>query len=322
MKPLTRLTAAMCLIAAATTGASAQSWPDKPVRMIVTSGAGGSPDAAARAISDELGRSLGKPFVVENKAGAGGVVGLNALKASAPDGYTFALAPASSIVTAPRLFKDVPYDIDTDFVPVAFLGKTPIVIAVRKDSPFKTFGDLLKASREAKEPLAIGTTSVNSLPHLLAVIAGEKAKGKFLPVPFKTSPQGITAVLGGDVVAMVDGAPSFEGMVRGGELRLLASFSDKRLASNAALPIVVEDAAGVAASGWFGFFAPKGTPADIIEKARSSINAAMSKPEVQGKLTSLTIFPEAMTGAEYAAFLAREKKFWADALAAAGAKSK
>jgi tripartite-type tricarboxylate transporter receptor subunit TctC len=144
----------------------------------------------------------------------------------------------------------------------------------------------------------------------------------FLPVPFSTSPQGITGVLGGDVVAMVDGAPSFEGMVRSGELRLLASFSDKRLASNAALPIVVEDAAGVAASGWFGFFAPKGTPPEIIEKLRTSINAAMSKPQLEGKLTALTIFPEKMTGPEYVEFLSREKTFWADALAAAGAKPK
>jgi tripartite-type tricarboxylate transporter receptor subunit TctC len=322
MKSFLRLITAVCFVASAMTGAIAQTWPDKPVRILVLSGPGGSPDVAARTIANELSQSLGKQFFVENKVGAGGIVGLAALKSSAPDGYTFALGPASAFVTAPRLMKDVPFDVDKDFVPVAFVGRTPIVIAVRKDSPLKTFGDLLKASREAKEALAIGTTSINSLPHLLAVLAGEKAKGKFLPVPFSTSPQGITAVLGGEVVAMVDGAPSFEGLVRSGELRLLASFSDKRLASNATLPIVVDDAAGVAASGWFGFVAPKGTSPEIVEKLRTAINAAMSKPEVEAKLASLTIFPEKMTGPEYVAFLDREKEFWAKALEAAGAKVK
>lgn len=320
MKRLACLTAAACLVATSFSAAIAQTWPEKPVRIVVFSGAGGSPDVAARTIASELSQSQAKQFIVENKVGAGGIVGLSAVKSSAPDGYTFGLGPASAFVTAPRLMKDVPFDIDKDFVPVAFLGKTPIVIAVRKDSPFKTFGDLLQASRDAKDGLAIATTSINSLPHLLAVFAGEKAKAKFLPVPFSSSPQGITAVLGGDVVAMVDGSPSFEGMVRSGEMRLLASFSDKRLATNEALPIVREDTAGVAASGWFGFVAPKGTPPAVIEQFRAAVNSALSKPEVEAKLTSLTIIPEKMTGQEYLDFLSREKKFWSEALEAAGAK--
>jgi tripartite-type tricarboxylate transporter receptor subunit TctC len=320
MKRFACLVAAACLAGGSFTTAGAQTWPDKPVRIVVLSGAGGSPDVAARTIANELSQSLSKQFFVENKVGAGGIVGLAAVKASAPDGYTFGLGPASAFITAPRLMKDVPFDIDKDFVPVAFLGKTPIVVAVRKDSPFQTFGDLLKASRESKDGLAIATTSINSLPHLLAVFAGEKAKARFLPVPFSSSPQGITAVLGGDVVAMVDGSPSFEGMVRSGEMRLLASFSDKRLASNEALPVVTEDAAGVAASGWFGFVAPKGTPPEIIERFRAAINSALSKPEVEAKLASLTIFPERMTGQEYVEFLSREKTFWSEALEAAGAK--
>jgi tripartite-type tricarboxylate transporter receptor subunit TctC len=320
MRLLTGLSAALCLLGAWTVDVNAQPWPDKPVRMLVLSGPGGSPDVAARTIAQQLSQSFGKQFVVENKLGAGGIVGLSALKTSAPDGYTVALGPASAIVTTPRLFKDIPFDIDKDFVPVAFVGKTPIVVAVKKDSPFRTFEDLLGASRKAKEPLAIGTTSTNSLPHLLAILAGRKADGKFLAVPFSTSPQGITALLGGDVVAMVDGSPSFEGMVRNGDLRLLASFADKRLASNQGLPVIAENAPGVAASGWFGILAPKGTPQDIIDKLRTGINDAMAKPDVEAKLTSLSIFPERMNGPEFSMFLTREKAFWADALENAGAK--
>jgi tripartite-type tricarboxylate transporter receptor subunit TctC len=306
--------------AVALAGANAQSWPDKPVRMIVLSGPGGSPDVAARAIANELSRSLGKQFIVENRVSAGGIIGLSALKSSAPDGYSFVLGMASAFVTSPKLTKDMPYDVDKDFEHVAFVGRTPIVVAVRKDSPLKTFGDLVKVAREAREPIAIATTPINSLPHLLTVFTAEKAQAKILAVPFSSSPQGIAAVLGGEVVAMVDGAPSFEGMVRSGDLRLLASFSEKRLPTNAALPLVAEETSGVAASGWFGLVARTGTRPEVIEKLRSAVNAAVSTPEVEAKLASLVIFPDPMTGPGYAEFLDREKTFWAAAIDAAGAK--
>lgn len=321
MKRIVCIAAVACLASVLATAVQAQTWPDRPVKMLVLSGAGGSPDVATRAISQELSQTLGRQFVVENKVGAGGIVGLSALKASAPDGYTFLLAPASSIVIAPRLFKEVPFDVEKDFAPVAFIGKTPIVVAVKKDSPYKTFEELKKASQQAKEPIPVGTTSINSLPHLLGELSARKAGVKMFTVPFSTGSQAITALLGGDVQALIDGSPSFEGMVRSGELRLLASYADKRQFGNKDLPTVAENAPGLTATGWFGVFAPRDTPKEIIDKLRTAINNAMAKPDIEERLVSLNIFPDRMTGPEYAAFLAREQSFWAEALKDVGAKS-
>lgn len=315
------LTAALASLAVLVApGAQAQSWPNRPIKMLVISGAGGSPDVAIRAISQEVSESLGQQLVVENKLGAGGVVALSALKSSAPDGYTFLLAPASSIVIAPRVMKDVPFDIQKDFAPVAFIGKTPIVIAVKKDSPYKTFEDLKVASKQAKEPIPVGTTTINSLPHLLGELSAKKAGAKIFSVPFSTASQAMTALLGGDVHALIDGSPSFEGMVRSGEVRLLASYSERRQFGDKELPTVAESAPGLTATGWFGVFAPRDTPPQIIDRLRTAINNAMAKPDIERRLLALNISPDRLTGPDYAAFLAREQSFWADTLRDVGAK--
>ena len=200
-------------------GAQAADWPEKPVKLIVFSGAGGSPDVTARLLADQLSRKWGQNFYVENKVGAGGITGLTALKNSVADGYSFGLSPASAIVISPLVFKDVPFDIEKDFLPVAFVGASPIVVAVRAESPFQTFADLVVASKNASEPVAIATPLTNSLPHLLASSLKKRAEGNMTIVPFSTSPQGVTALLRGDVVAMIDGYPSFEGMLQGGKVR-------------------------------------------------------------------------------------------------------
>jgi tripartite-type tricarboxylate transporter receptor subunit TctC len=320
MKKIARAAVLALLASLVAAAAQAQAWPNRPIKMLVISGAGGSPDVAIRAISQDVSESLGQQLVVENKVGAGGIVALSALRSSAPDGYTFLLAPASSIVIAPRVMKDVPFDIEKDFAPVAFIGRTPIVIAVKKDSPYKTFDDLRVASKQAKEPIPIGTTLINSLPHLLGELSAKKAGAKIFSVPFSTASQAMTALLGGDVQALIDGSPSFEGMVRNGEVRLLASYSEKRQFGDKELPTVAESAPGLAATGWFGVFAPRNTPPQIVERFRGAINDAMAKPEIEKRLLSLNISPERLTGPDYAAFLAREQSFWAEALTDVGAK--
>jgi tripartite-type tricarboxylate transporter receptor subunit TctC len=310
----------MLAIALSSAAAQAQSWPDKPVKLIVMGAAGGSPDVAARVISDRLGKTGGARLVVENKVGAGGITGWTDLKRSAPDGYTFALIAASAYSLTPHLFKDLTFDVDRDFVPAAFVGTTPIVVAVKKDSAYRSFEDLLKASKQSDGKTAVATPPVNSLAHLLAELANARTEAKMNLVPFSTAPAGISAILGGDVVGMVDGYPSFEGMLRSGDVRLLASFSAERMANNRALPTVNETIKGLEATGWFAIFAPKGTPSEIIEKLRSAVNEALDAPEVSNRMLALSIFPEKMTGEELTAFLRKEQAFWSDAVKAAGVK--
>ena len=301
--------------------AHAQAWPEKPVKLMVLSAPGGSPDVAARAISERLGKTTGQRFIVENKVGAGGIPGWSALKDSAPDGYTFALVPASAYVLTPHLFKDVPVDMNRDFVPAAFAGTTPIVVAVKKDSPYRTFEDLLKASRASNGKTAVATTLINSLPHLLGELSNKRADARFHIVPFSTSPAGVTAILSGEVVAMIDGYPSFEGMMRSGDVRLLATFSSERMANNRSIPTVSEAVNGLSATGWFAIFAPKGTPPEILEKFRKAVDEATSNEDVSRRMVSLSIFPERMDADELGKFLKKEQDFWAAAVSTAGAKT-
>lgn len=301
--------------------ARAEDWPERPVKMIVLSGAGGAPDIMARLLTEDLSRKFGKNFFVENMAGAGGITAMRALKVSAPDGYTFALAPASAIVIAPRVFKDVPFNIDTDFAPVAFVGSSPIAIAVKSDSRYKSFPEFLAALKAAPQSMPIATTVTNSLPHLLAVMTKLKTGADFTVVPFTSSPQGVTGLLRGDVAAMLDGYPSFEGMRQDGQVRILASFDPARSELTKGLSVVAEAIPGVVGTGWFAIFAPKGTPPTVVGKFKAAIDEALGKPEVTEKMQTLTIVPQPMPAAAFLEFLEKEKTYWKEAIEKSGATS-
>jgi tripartite-type tricarboxylate transporter receptor subunit TctC len=301
--------------------ARADDWPSRPVKLIVLSSPGGAPDIMARLITEQVSRKFGKNFYVENSVGAGGITGMRALKTSAADGYTFGLAPASAIVIAPRVFKDVPFDIDTDFAPVAFVGASPIAIAVKADSPHKTFADLLAALKAAPQSMSVATTLTNSLPHLLGVLTKLKSNADFTIVPFSSSPQGVTALLRGDVVAMVDGYPSFEGMRQDGQVRILASFDPARSDLTRGAPVVTESIPGVVATGWFAIFAPRDTPQVIIDRFKSGIDEALGKSEVTGKMLTMTVAPKPMPAPEFGKFLETEKSFWIEAIEKSGARA-
>jgi tripartite-type tricarboxylate transporter receptor subunit TctC len=299
--------------------ARADDWPARPVKMIVLSGAGGAPDIMARLLTDDLSRKFGKNFYVENSVGAGGITAMRSLKVSAPDGYTFALAPASAIVIAPRVFKDVPFNIDTDFAPVAFVGASPIAVAVKSDSPYKSFAELVDALKATPQSLSVATTLTNSLPHLLGVLTKLKTNADFTVVPFSSSPQGITALLRGDVAAMMDGYPSFEGMRQDGQVRILTSFDPARSELTKGLPVAAEIVPGVVGTGWFAIFAPKDTPTAVIEKFKAAVDEALAKREVIEKMQTLTIVPQPMPTAAFAQFLEKEKAYWIEAIEKSGA---
>lgn len=313
------VTTVILVLVTSLAAARADDWPSRPVKLIVLSGPGGAPDVTARLIAEQLSRKFGKNVYIENSVGAGGITGMRALKTSAADGYTFGLAPASAIVIAPRVFKDVPFNIDTDFAPVAFIGASPIAIAVKSDSPYKTFADFL-AALKSTQAMAVATTLTNSLPHLLGVLTKVKTNADFTVVPFSSSPQGVTALLRGDVAAMIDGYPSFEGMLQDGQVRVLASFDGARSDVTRGQPVVTESIPGVVATGWFAIFAPKDTPQAIIDKFKSGVDEALVKPEVADKMRTMTVVPQPMPTAQFVQFLAKEKAFWAEAIEKSGVK--
>ncbi len=320
MLQLFRLVTMVMLAAAVSlTATRADDWPAKPVKMIVLSGPGGAPDIMARLLTEDLSRKFGKNFYVENSVGAGGITAMRSLKVSAPDGYTFALAPASAIVIAPRVFKDVPFDIDADFAPVAFVGASPIAVAVKSDSPYKSYPEFLAALKATPQSMPVATTLTNSLPHLLGVLTKLRSSADFTVVPFSSSPQGITALLRGDVVAMMDGYPSFEGMRQDGQVRILASFDPARSELTRGLPVVAESLPGVVGTGWFAIFAPRDTPKTVIEKFKAGIDEALLKREVAERMQTLTIVPQPMPAAALVQFLAKEKSFWLDVIEKSGA---
>lgn len=298
--------------------AHADNWPTRPVKMLVISSPGGAPDIMTRLIAEQLSRRFGKNFYVENSVGAGGIAAMRALKTTAADGYTFALVPASTVVIAPHVFKDLPYDIDADFVPVAFVGASPIAIAVRSDSTYATFADFLSALKT--QPLAVGTTITNSLPNLLGTLTRVKANADFTIVPFSASTQGITALLRGDVAAMIDGYPAFEGMLQDGQVKVLASFDDSRSDITRGQPVVAESIPGAVATGWFAIFARKDTPEAITAQFKLGVDEALVKPELVEKMRAMTVVPQPMPTAKLLQFIAKEKSFWAEAVERAAAK--
>lgn len=306
------------LLSAIGSPAIAQAWPDKPVRIIVPSAAGGSPDAVARVVADKLGAMLGARFFVENRPGAGGIAGMGALKASAPDGYNFAMVPASTIVLAPHLFKSIPWTLGRDVEPVALVGISPLVIAVKNDSPYRSLGDLVGDIRANPDKINVATTATNTLPNLLAKALADQTKTKPFIIPYPNSPTALTSLLRAESKVFFDGYPTFAGMLQSGDVRLLAMFAEKRLSNFSDIPVVAETIPGLKAPGWFAFFAPKGLDAKIAAKFMASLNEVLTDREVSERLYALAVYPEKMSAEQFATFIDREVKFWAEVAGNAG----
>jgi tripartite-type tricarboxylate transporter receptor subunit TctC len=296
---------AAALVLAAAMPASAQTWPTKPIRFVVPFGPGGANDLVARAVAEAASRQLGQPIIVDNRPGAGSVLGSDLVAKSAPDGYTF-LAPAAGVITNAMIKAKMPYRED-DLVPVALMAVSPSVIVVPADSPIKDLKGFVAASKLGKG-LNFSTAGTGSTPHFVAEMLKLKTGAKLQIIPYKSGSEGVVAVIGKQVDATSEASVVVLPQIKGGKLRALASTWDRRIAAMPDIPTAAEQGfPSVFIGHWSGVFAPKGTPDEILDKMNAAINTALKTPELRARLIPQGIDPIGGTRADFAKFLQGEK---------------
>jgi len=301
---LPRFAVALALGAAALS-AQADAWPSKPIRFVVPFGPGGANDLVARAVAEAASRQLGQPIIVENKPGAGSVLGADMVAKAAPDGYTF-LAPAGGVITNALIKTKMPYK-EEDLVPAAMMAVSPSVIVVSADSPIKDLKGLVAAAKTGRG-LNFSTAGTGSTPHFVVEMLKLKSGAKLEVIPYKSGSEGMVAVIGKQVDATSEASVVVLPQIKGGKLRAIASTWNRRIAALPDLPTAEEQGyPNVFIGHWSGVFAPRGTPEDTLEKMNAAINAALKSPELRARLIPQGIDPVGGSRADFSKFLAGEK---------------
>jgi tripartite-type tricarboxylate transporter receptor subunit TctC len=301
----TRLAGATLLALAAVAAHAADPWPSKPIHFVVPFGPGGANDLVARYVAEAASRELGQPIVVDNKPGAGSVLGAEIVAKSAPDGYTF-LAPAAGVITNAMIKKSMPYQEDA-LVPVVLMAVSPSVIVVPPDSPIKDLKDMVAQSKKGKG-LTFSTAGTGSTPHFVAGMLQHKAGAKLDIIPYKSGSEGVVAVIGKQVDATSEASPVVLPQIKGGKLRPIASTWNRRVAALQDIPTAEEQGfKDVVIGHWSGLFAPKGTPDEILEKMNAAVNKALKSSELRARLVPQGIDPQGGSREEFRKFLAAEK---------------
>lgn len=301
---------ALSTLPIATSAAQAQTYPNRPVRVILPFAAGGVADATARVVAEKLGDKLGQRFVVENFPGPGGMAAARTALSGSPDGYILAMLTNGTAVSVP-LFKSLSFDPLKDFVPISNLGNFDFIFATGAESGIKSLADFLKASREKPGNLNVGTIAVGSTQNLSAELLKTTAKVDFQIVPYKTTPDLVIGTIRNDVQLMVDSYVAMKAPILDKKLVALASSGAVRSPVTPDLPTVKEAGGGdFEASSWNGLFAPAGTPNEVIQLLNKSIRDVLADGEIKQRLLELGIEAAPSTPEELSARLRSDIVKW------------
>ena len=297
------------LLAFAVSHANAQSFPSKPIKLIVPFPAGSATDHIARLTGSELHAALGQPVVVENKPGAQGGIAAAEVARAAPDGYTLMMTTNTPQAANVSLFKKLNYDPVKDFAPVARLGTTSFMLMVRPDFPAKNLKEFLAQVRSQPGKLSAGYGSAGSQVSLAML----KSMGKLdvVEVPYKGIPQAITDTMGGSLAFTFVDLGNALGQAKGGKLKGLGVTSQKRTPLAPDVPAMAEELPGYELIAWFALMAPAKTPADVVQKVHDAAVKSLAKPDVKEKYATIGIDPAPMSSAELAKFIQSEIAHWA-----------
>jgi len=299
---------------------SAQTYPSKPIRFIVSFPPGGSSDLISRAIAPRMGEKLGQPVVVENRPGAGGMIGVDAIAKAPPDGYVIGLAAAGALSSNIHLYPTMPYHPEKDLAPLSMLAMIPFFL-VAHPSQASSLKELIETARAKPGALSYGHGGQGSTMHLAGELLNMMARIKVQAVPYKGSGPVSADVLGGQVPLGVVDVPSAIANVKAGKLRALAVTTKRRIAAAPDVPTFEEAGLpGYEAIGWFGAVAPAGTPPDVINKLNSEITAALSLPDVRERAIAAGAEPFPTSPEEFAAIIRDETKKWGEVVRTAGIK--
>lgn len=276
----------------------AQAWPQRPIKLIVPYPAGGNADQIGRLIADRLTGALGQQVVVENRAGAGATIGAQAVARSPADGYTLLLAPSAVMVITHHLRK-VPYDPEADFVPIASLSSSYGLVAARADLPANTMAELIVLARQQPGKLTFGSAGTATATHLSGEIVHQKAGIQVLHVPYKGSAESLNDLVGGRIDLIYD--PVALPQVKAGRLKVLATTAAMRHPELPQIPTLKEQGIDADVGSWFALFAPRGTPAEVIDRIATESGKAMNAPGMRETLLKMSQYPDYRNPVQFAA---------------------
>jgi tripartite-type tricarboxylate transporter receptor subunit TctC len=310
----------LSLAAAATSIASAQDYPSRPITLVVPYAAGGGNDVMARVVAEKMSKTLGQNIVVENRAGAGGSVATRAVAKAAPDGYTLVLGGTGSLAVNPTLYNNVGYDPRKDFAPVGLIGTGQLIVVVNPSVAAATIPELIALAKKEPGKLSYASAGVGSGIHLGAVLFELMADVKLTHVPYRGTAPALTDLIGGHVQIYFSSIPSAIGIAKEGKVRALAVTGPKRSPVFPDLPTVAETLPGFEAVLHYGIVAPSGTPKPIIDKLNAALREALAAPDTRERMAADGTEPLASTPEEYAADIDKEETKWSEIVRKSGMK--
>ena len=314
-------TAGMLALAFASGAIAAETYPGRPIKLIVPFPPGGGPDLIAREVATTVTTQQGWTIIIDNKPGSGGNIGMDAAAKAAPDGYTLVMGQTSNMAINPSLYAKLPYNPQKDLTPVGLVASAPLVIAVASNSPYKTLADLMNAAKANPDGINYASSGSGTVAHLATEQLQRIANVKLTHVPYKGAAQGVTDLIGGQIQMYISSVVTLSGHIRNGKMRALAVTSAKRSADLPNVPTVAEAGyKGFEAVTWFGIAAPAGVSKDAVGKLNAAFNKALETPDVRKKLTEQGADVLGGPSEQFAALVRDETVRWAKVVKESGAK--
>lgn len=310
---------ALVLLAGAATVAAAQSYPNKPLRLVVTFPPGGAPDILARLFADKA--QLGQPVVVDNRPGAGGNIGAEMVAKAPPDGYTIVMGTVGTHSINGALYRQMPYDMVKDFAPLGHVASAPNLLVVTNELPVRTVPELIAYMKANPNKLSFGSPGIGTSVHVSGELFKSMTGTQMTHVPYKGRQFAIPDLVGGSIQVMFDNMPSALPMAKEGKIRALAQTTATRSSAAPDVPTVAESVPGFEATTWFAMFAPAGTPKDVVARLNAEMQRVYRLPDVVEKMKSLGLEPWVSTPEELAKYQATEIAKWAKVVKDSGAKA-
>jgi tripartite-type tricarboxylate transporter receptor subunit TctC len=317
-KPFCLFALAVAVLGLAGSAARAQDYPTKPVKWVVPYPPGGTTDILARLIGQYLSEHLGQQFVIDNRPGAGNNIGTEVVANSPPDGYTLLLVNPANGINA-TLYKKLPFNFLRDIAPVAGITRVPNVMEVNPNFPAKTVAEFIAYGKANPGKINMASSGNGTSVHLSGELFMAMTGVKMTHVPYRGAGPALTDLIAGTVDVMFDNLPSSIEFIKSGKLRALAVTTETRNEALSDVPVVADTVTGFEASAWFGIGAPKGTPADIVEKINKSVNAALADPKMKMRLADLGGIPMGGPPADFGKVMASETAKWEKAVKFSGA---
>ena len=307
------------LLPAALGPAAAETYPARPITLVVPFAPGGSASTVARSVADKMSETLGQQIVIDNRGGAGGTLATRAVAKGAPDGYTILVVTSATVGTSPSLLHNLGYDPRKDLDPIGLIAATPNVIVVRPSFPARSLAELIKIGKESATPIPYGSPGTGTLNHLTVELLAYRTGMKLSHVPYKGAAPALNDLLGGHIGVLISAIPNAHSHIVAGTIHGLAVTGAKRSALIPAVPTLAEAGlAGYDVPLRWGLAAPAGTPRAVIDTLNRALNAALMTEEVRGRLAIEGAEPQPTTPEEYAAIIDRELTMWSDLVKAVG----